>query len=90
MSQYLILGMSLCQLVACSFSGNFIDRFGRKYLILRGQIGVVLIMVMIFLVDSWSDMLDRTVYHYILVCLFYLHVVVFNFSLGPVHLLYAA
>ena len=90
LSQYLILGMAFCQLLACSFSGRFIDSFGRKYLILKGQIGIISIMAAIFIIDSWQDSLVRNTYHYILICLFYLHVIIFNFSLGPVHILYAA
>ena len=47
-----MLGLALCQLVACTISGWFIDSFGRRYLMLRGQIGLIIIMVTIFVVDS--------------------------------------
>jgi len=90
LSQYLILGMAFCQLVACSFSGRFIDTFGRKYLLLKGQLGIIGIMTVIFLIDSWQEFISKEIYHSSLICLFYLHVVFFNFSLGPVHILYAA
>ena len=82
--------MAFCQLVACSFSGRFIDSFGRKYLLLKGQIAIIIIMSTIFLVDSFQDVMEKYVYHYLLIFLFYLHVVAFNFSLGPVHIMYAA
>ena len=86
-----MLGMAFCQLAACSMSGRFIDSFGRKYLMLRGQIGLIGIMMTIFLVDSCADYLpSRDFYHYTLIFLFYSHVIVFNFTLGPICILYAA
>jgi len=91
LSQQLMLGLSFCQLVACSMSGRFIDTFGRRYLMMRGQTCLIVIMVTIFLVDSCADYLpSRDFYHYTLIVLFYAHVIVFNITLGPICILYAA
>jgi MFS family permease len=90
LSQKLMLGLSLFQLLACSFSGRFIDSFGRKYLLLRGQVAIILILGVIFILDSFADMLEKSLYNQLLIALFYLHVIVFNFTLGPVCILYAA
>ena len=85
-----MLGMALCQLLACSLSGRFIDSFGRRFLLIRGQIGIIIIMGSIFLADCLSEYMRKNIYHYSLIALFYLHVIVFNFSLGPICILYAA
>ena len=54
LSQQLMLGLAFCQLFSCSISGRFIDTFGRKYLLKRGQIGLVAVLAAIFLIDAWG------------------------------------
>lgn len=85
-----MVGLALCQLISCSFSGRFIDSFGRKYLLIRGQAGLIIVLGTIFFVDSYNELFRRDIYHYILISLIYLHIVIFNFSLGPVCIIYAA
>lgn len=85
-----MLGMAFCQLGACTLSGRLIDSFGRKCLVLWGQMGLMGVLSAIFLVDCCSDLMRPQAYHYTLITLFYLHVIVFNFTLGPVGILYAA
>ena len=90
LSQQLMVGLALCQLLSCSISGRFIDSFGRKYLLVRGQFGLIIILAAIFLVDSYSSWFRKDIEHYILICLIYSHIIIFNFSLGPVCIIYAA
>lgn len=90
LSQQLMVGLALCQLLACTFSGKFIDSFGRKYLLIRGQAGLILILAIIFLVDTYKELFRRDMYHYLLISLIYVHIIIFNFSLGPVCIIYAA
>lgn len=85
-----MVGLALCQLLACTFSGKFIDSFGRKYLLVRGQAGLILILAIIFLVDTYKELFRRDMYHYLLISLIYVHIIIFNFSLGPVCIIYAA
>ena len=85
-----MIGLALCQLLSCTWSGYFIDTYGRKFLLIRGQFSLIMILLTIFLIDSFSDYFRKDIYHYLLVSLFYIHVVVFNFSIGPIALLYAA
>jgi hypothetical protein len=69
---------------------KIIDIFGRKYLLLKGQQILILILAMIFIVDHLKDLIDKDLVNYIIIALIYLHIVVFNFSLGPVGIIYAA
>lgn len=85
-----MLGLALCQLLACISAGRFIDTYGRKFLILRGQLAVIIILVVIYLTDNTFDSLSKEISHYLLIALIYIHVIVFNFTLGPICILYAA
>jgi hypothetical protein len=51
-SQKLMLGLAFCQLLSCLIVGRFIDPFGRKYLILKGQQALIVILGLIFIVDN--------------------------------------
>lgn len=90
LSQQLMLGLSVCQVCSCLFAGKFIDQFGRKYLLLRGQASLVAILMGIFIVDNLQEYIHPKLVHYAIIALIYAHIVVFNFSLGPVCIIYAA
>lgn len=90
LTQQLILGLSICQFIASLICSKIIDVFGRKYLLLKGQQILILILVVIFIVDQLKDLIDKDLVHYIIIALIYLHIVVFNFSLGPVGIIFAA
>jgi SP family galactose:H+ symporter-like MFS transporter len=90
LSQQLMLGLALCQLLSCTFSGKFIDSFGRKYLLIKGQAGIILVLWTIFVVDSYSSLFRKDIYNYLLIALLYIHIIIFNFTLGPVCIIYAA
>jgi MFS family permease len=85
-----MLGLALSQMIACICAGRFIDTFGRKFLILRGQVAVIVILVVIYLTDNTFESLSKDLTHYLLIALIYIHVIVFNFTLGPICILYAA
>jgi hypothetical protein len=90
LSQRLMVGLSLCQAAASLICSLFVDYFGRKYLILRGQRALILILFSIFIVDNLQEYLDAQVLHLLIIALLYLHVITFNFSLGPICIIYSA
>jgi MFS family permease len=90
LSQKLMLGLSFCQVVSSIISGRFIDLFGRKYLLIRGQQTLIVILTLIFIVDNLDEYFSKNFIHYFIIFLLYLHVIAFNFSLGPVCIIYAA
>jgi len=85
-----MLGLALCQAFTCIFCGRFIDLFGRKYLLIRGQGALIVILFAIFLIDNMRDYLLPKVVHFTIIALIYLHVIIFNVSLGPICMVYAA
>lgn len=85
-----MVGLSLCQIVGSLICSRFIDYFGRKYLILRGQRLLILVLFTIFVVDNIQEELGFKFLHYIIIALLYLHVFIFNLSLGPACIIYAA
>lgn len=52
LSQQLMVGLSLCQAVASFICSFFVDFFGRKYIILKGQQTLIFILFSIFIVDN--------------------------------------
>jgi MFS family permease len=86
-----MLGLALCQLVTATISGRFIDLFGRKYLLVRGQQTLIVLLLLIFAVDNLEGYLySMGSAHLVIIVLLYLHIIAFNFSLGPVCIIYAA
>jgi len=58
---------------------------------LKGQQILIFILFMIFIVDQLKVYIDDSkLIHYTIIALIYLHIVVYNFSLGPVGIVYAA
>jgi len=51
---------------------------------------LVLILFSIFMVDQFKDHINSHLVPYIIVILIYIHIIVFNFSLGPIGTIYAA
>jgi len=91
LSQKLMLGLAFCQLVSATISGRFIDLFGRKYLLVRGQRILIVLLMLIFVVDNLEGYLySMGSAHLLIIVLLYLHIIAFNFSLGPVCIIYAA
>lgn len=90
LSQQLMVGLSLCQAAASFICSFFVDFFGRKYLLLKGQQTLIFILFSIFIVDNLQDFLAPKLLHFCIVVLLYAHVITFNFSLGPVAIMYAA
>ena len=90
LSQQLMIGLALCQTLASLICSFLVDLFGRKYLLLKGQKVLILILFAIFLVDNLQDFIPAKLLHVLIVVLLYLHIIIFNFSLGPVAIIYAA
>ena len=90
MSQDLMMGIAFCQVFSSSISGNFIDMFGRKFLLERGLIILTVILGLIFMVDNLDVYISPSIVHYIIISLIYMHVIAFNFTLGPICILYSA
>jgi hypothetical protein len=84
------VGLSVCQAGASLICSRFVDLFGRKYLILKGQQALIFILFTIFLVDNLQEELNLKLLRYVIIALLYIHVIAFNFSLGPVCIIYAA
>ena len=85
-----MVGLAICQVGASLICSRFVDYFGRKFLILRGQQTLIFILFVIFIVDNIQEELNLKVLHYLIIALLYVHVIAFNFSLGPVAIIYAA
>jgi len=89
LSQQLMLGLALCQTISCLTIGRFIDLFGRKYLLMKGQQALIVILGVIFVMDNLQDYYSSNVLHYLIIIMLYVHIIAFNFSLGPVCIVYA-
>ena len=91
LTQKLVIGLSICQFIASLICSKIIDVYGRKFLVLKGQQILIFILFMIFIVDQLKVYIDDSkLIHYTIIALIYLHIVVYNFSLGPVGIVYAA
>lgn len=90
LAQKLMVGLSVCQVLASIICSRFIDHFGRRYLIMKGQQVLIFILIAIFVVDNMQDFANISILHYIIIILIYCHIITFNFSLGPVGIIYAA
>jgi hypothetical protein len=85
-----MIGLALTQTFASLICSFLVDLFGRKYLILKGQKILIMILFSIFVVDNMQDYVSSQFLHILIVILLYLHIITFNFSLGPVGIIYAA
>jgi hypothetical protein len=85
-----MVGLSICQAASSFICSFFVDFFGRKNLILKGQKTLIFILFSIFIVDNLRDYLYPNLLHFLIIALLYIHIIVFNFSLGPVCIIYAA
>lgn len=85
-----MIGLALTQTFASLICSFLVDLFGRKYLILKGQKILIMILFSIFVVDNMQEYISSQFLHILIVVLLYLHIITFNFSLGPVGIIYAA
>jgi hypothetical protein len=88
-TQNLMLSLSICQVLSSIVSSRFIDKFGRKYLFLRGQSTLIFILFSVYVIDSMSSYIRIEYTHYLIISLIFIHVITFNCSLGPVCIIYA-
>jgi MFS family permease len=89
-SQKLMVGLAVCQAISTMICGKLIDQYGRKYLILRGQQTLIFVLGLLFVIDNADGFIKPKIASYLIIALLYIHVIVFNFSLGPVCIIYAA
>lgn len=85
-----MVGLAFCQAITSLICSLFVDYFGRKYLLLKGQKALIFILFGIFVVDNLDGIINRQLVHLLIVALLYAHVITFNFSLGPICIIYAA
>jgi MFS family permease len=90
LAQELMLGLAFCQGASSLICSRFVDLFGRKFLLMKGQQILIGILLAIFVVDNLGDEMGIPGLSYLTVMLIYAHVIIFNFSLGPVAVIYAA
>ena len=80
-----MLELGLFQVVITYFSGLFLDKFGRRFLMLLGQSIVVMSLIGAFLATDIFHQSSKVVALFI-----FLHILGFSISLGPISVLYAA
>ena len=89
LTQNLMLALAVCQAISSIISSRFIDKFGRKYLFIRGQSTLIFILFTVYVVDSMSNYVKVEITHYLIISLIFMHVITFNCSLGPICIIYA-
>jgi MFS family permease len=91
LSQNLLIGLAFSQIIANLFSGKLIDKYGRKSIFLKGQFLIVIILTLVFLLDlKQMSFLSLSYKHSMMILLIFLHVIVFNISLGPICIFYCS
>lgn len=86
-----MLTCSFIQLVSNIISTNIIEKYGRKIIILGGQIMLVGILFIIFVCEFIKDHVYYShSFEYVVIGMIFLHIFVFNLSLGPMCIVYAS
>ena len=82
--------MSIVQILSTMLSIFTIDKIGRKKLILGGQYTIIMALLGIFLSDYGLSLYAEEMGDICIVGLLFVHILVFNFTLGPVCIVYCA
>lgn len=88
-SQLLVIILALTQVIATLISSRFVDRLGRKSLILGGQIFIAACLLAIFIFDELlSQTMGAGTANVFIILLIFLHLIGNNMTVGPCCIIY--
>lgn len=83
--------IAVIQILATLWATAVIERKGRRNLIIEGQIQVIVVLVMIYFVDTVLRLvLSPHLVNYLIIFLIMIHIIVHNKGLGPICIVYCA
>ena len=90
LAQTLMFVLSVAQVISAFVSSRVIDLYGRKKMILNGQKLLIIVLMGIFVSDRIIQLFSSKLAEVLIVLLLFVHILVFNMTLGPVCIIYCA